>query len=393
MTSNFNRDIICISSLEWFPLPTRKPNLMKNMPSECKILYIDPPITLLSPFKDATKWRKWKSWWEGVKKLEGRENIYIYCAPPILPFGNRWRVVNKINQWWQAIFINQAAKKVGVNQPIVWAYLHNTIDMVPHLKNRSMLIYDCVDDIGAYEYIAPTNKDLIYEMENALVEKSDMVFTTTEGLKEERQGYNKNIHVVPNAADIELFMKADLEETPLAEDIKGIPQPIIGFVGMIEEWTDLDLMFAVAKAHPEWSLVLVGPIGIGADKEKINKLKSLENVYFLGRKPAEELPTYLKAFSVCINSFRKTKLTKNVSPLKFYEYMATGKPIVSVDMPGVRQFKEIIYITDDEQEFMQAIEKALTEDTKEKKQERLEVAKHNSWKSRVETMIEKIQNK
>ncbi|MDA8211797.1 MAG: glycosyltransferase, partial [Clostridia bacterium] len=166
--------------------------------------------------------------------------------------------------------------------------------------------------------------------------------------------------------------------------IKG---PVIGFVGVIQDWVDLDLMYAAAAAHPEWSLVLVGPVGVGID---VSRLKGLPNVHFLGRKDVGRLPGYLKAFDVCLNPFRMNELTRNVSPLKFYEYLASGKPIVTVDMPGIRDFAGVVEVARKPEEFVPCIERALREETPEKKAERLKRARENSWESRVRVMEEKI---
>jgi glycosyltransferase involved in cell wall biosynthesis len=321
-------------------------------------------------------------WFRGVRKLN--ENIYLWSPPVTLPFGNKYRWVNKFNQWWQTIFLNKVTKKLKLDNPIVWTYMPNTGDMTDFL-DKKLLVYDCVDEHS--EYTGLIKKEVMLAMEERLMKACDLVFVTAIGLYESKKEYNPQTWYSPNAANVEHFMQAQAPETSIPADIAAIKGPIIGFVGVIQDWVDLDLMFNAAKAHPEWSLVLVGPVGVGID---VSKLQSLPNVHFLGRKAVNELPGYLKAFDVCLNPFRMNELTRNVSPLKFYEYLASGKPIVTVDMPGIRDFADVVEVAHTPEEFTPCIVKALHEETEEKKAERLRRAKENSWESRVKFMEDKI---
>jgi len=106
-------------------------------------------------------------------------------------------------------------------------------------------------------------------------------------------------------------------------------------------------------------------------------------VHFFGRKDKEELPGYIKAFDVCLNPFRKNQLTDRVSPLKLYEYLASGRPVVSVEMPGVLEFRDVIEIATDYNSFIASVQKALTQENEEKKNHRLDIASHNSWENRL----------
>jgi len=113
-------------------------------------------------------------------------------------------------------------------------------------------------------------------------------------------------------------------------------------------------------------------------------------VHFFGRKDKEELPGYIKAFDVCLNPFRKNQLTDRVSPLKLYEYLASGRPVVSVEMPGVLEFRDVIEIATDYNSFIASVQKALTQENEEKKNHRLDIASHNSWENRLAYMSGRI---
>lgn len=376
------QQIVCISSVDWEPLLTRKQQVMSRLPVSNKILYVEPPITLLSAFKDSSMWMKWKMWFKGRRRL--KENIWLWSPPVILPFGNKYRWINKFNQWWLSIFLKPVLKEMGLEKPILWTYMPNTSDLAGRLDHK-MLIYDCVDEHS--EYTGLINKQTMLAMEEDLCRACDLVFVTATGLYESKKDWNAQTHYLPNAANVEHFMKAQSPDTVIPEDIKGIKGPIIGFVGVIQDWVDQELMYQAATRHPEWSLVLVGPVGVGID---VSRLSGLPNVSLLGRKKVDDLPGYIKAFDVCLNPFRMNELTRNVSPLKFYEYLASGKPIVTVDMPGIRDFADVVEVVNTPEQFTAGIERALGGENEAKRTARLERAQQNSWESRVRVMEEKI---
>ncbi|MFZ5648383.1 MAG: glycosyltransferase [Bacillota bacterium] len=382
MSGLAGRDIICIGPVDWEPIWNRSQQLMSRLPRSNRILYVEPPATLLSAFKDRSLWFKWWQWMKGARRKT--ENIYLYTPPVILPFGNMYPWVNRINQIWLLLFVGGVARRLGFKKPIVWTYLPNTLTMSRGLK-PSAVIYDCVDEHS--EFPGLINREAVLEMERELLAGSDVVFATAMGLYEAKKPYCRNIYLLPNAADVGNFARADSEETAVPPDVAGLPHPLLGFVGVIHDWIDLDLIEYIARSRPDWSVAMIGPVGAGISVER---LKGLPNVHFLGRKDKEELPGYLKAFDVCLNPFRKNELTDRVSPLKLYEYLASGRPVVSVDMPGVGEFSEYIEIAGDYGGFLTAVERALERESEDMKRRRMEIAAVNSWESRVDFIIDKI---
>jgi glycosyltransferase involved in cell wall biosynthesis len=374
--------IICISSVDWEPIWTRKQQVMSRLPAGNRILYVEPPITLLSAFKDRSLWFKWWMWLKGARKKT--ENIYLYSPPVVLPFGNLYRWVNCLNQRWLLLFVKKIAKGMGMDDPVVWTYLPNSLRLAEGLGPK-MMIYDCVDEHS--EYTGLINRKAVLEEERRLLSRCDLVFVTAPGLYESKKAIARNIYLLPNAADVEHFARAALPETPVPEEIRRLPRPVLGFVGVIHDWIDQELIAYLAEKRPDWSVAMIGPVGAGIS---VDRLKELPNVYFLGRKTKEELPGYLKGFDVCLNSFRKNELTERVSPLKFYEYLASGRPVVSVEMPGVMEFAGVIEIAGDYEGFYQCVEQALAGESPERQKLRLEAAARNSWAGRVEFMMEKI---
>ncbi len=385
--SGFNNNhVICISSVDWDPIWTRKQQVMSRLPDTNIILYVEPPITLLSPFKDPGMWKKWRMWFQGIRRLNN--NIFLYSPPVVLPFGNKCRLINRVNQWWISLFLKKAIRSLNLRRPIIWTYMPNSADLLNRLEDYEMLIYDCVDEHSEYSGII--NKAVMTEMEKDLMARCDIVFVTARGLYEAKKGFAETIYFLPNAANVGHFMKAQDPDTPIPVEIAALPRPVVGFVGVIQDWIDLGLIREAAASHPEWSFAMIGPVGPGID---VSALKAMPNVHFLGRKDVSDLPGYIKGFDVCINPFKINELTDKVSPLKFYEYLASGKPIVSIDMPGVSDFADVVEIAGNSDEFISGIERALSHETPEKLRKRLERARENSWESRVEFMTDKIMEK
>ncbi len=373
-------DIVCISSVDWEPLWTRKQQIMSRLPRSHRILYIEPPISFLSPYKDPDVAFKKEMAKKGIRPLS--DNIWLLSPPVVLPFASRLPGINVFNQKVIARRVKSAMQELNFVHPVLWTYLHTSCDLLGILGERA-LIYDCVDEHSAYDGFNPR---LVKAMERKLLARCDLVFCTARGLYESKKEFCKEIYLSPNAADIEHFSQADCAQTPLAEELWDLPRPILGFIGAVKEWIDLDLVGEVARMFPDASVVMVGPVGVNVD---ISGIKQMQNVYFLGHKDRKVLPQYLKGFDVCLNPFKENELTATVSPLKFYEYLASGCPIASVPMPEIMDFDGLVEFGRGSGGFAEAVSRAL-KDTPEKKRARLKRALDNSWESRAEFMMNKI---
>ena len=175
----------------------------------------------------------------------------------------------------------------------------------------------------------------------------------------------------------------------------NIQKPIVGFTGGIAndkmnwEWIE-----KAAHAHPEWSFVFIGPL-----QEKLSsRLKCLPNLYFLGKRPMEELPKYIKAFDVCIIPYKESDFMKNSFPTKTFEYLAGGKPVVTSDIPALREFEPLVQLCKNSEEFIVSIERSIKESGDiELQKKRYHVASDHTWDARVEktssAIIKMIDNK
>lgn len=365
--------------MNWDFLWTRKQRFMNMLSNQGnKILYVEPTYSLME------KARK-RFYVKPTMKSRVRvinDNLIILTPPLLFPFG-RFKAIRSFNYARIVSAITRYQKHFKLSRPILWMYPPWAVELIGRLGEK-LTVYDCVDEHSAYPEV---DKKLVQEQENSLVSSADVVFVTARGLIEKRKKINPNTFFIPNGVDFEHFSKAQNAELEIPQDIKKIRRPLVGFVGGIAPWIDLDLIYGIAKLKQEWSIVLIGPID---KKEKILEIfTNLKNVYFLGRKPLELLPNYLKAFDVCVNPFKLNGLTEKVNPLKVYEYLAAGKPVVSIDMPEIRFLDSVIRIAKNRSQFIQYIEESLQESSLDKINDRQEKIKNFSW----ETLFSETTNK
>jgi glycosyltransferase involved in cell wall biosynthesis len=233
------------------------------------------------------------------------------------------------------------------------------------------------------------SREMALELEAETTRKADVVFATSRPLAKRLEGLNANVHYLPNAADTELFEKTMDSGTEVAEEMREIKKPVAGFVGTLDGWFDSELVRKAARLRRDWSFVIVGT---KFPEFKDDALLKEENVHYLGLKPRNTLPSYIKGMDACIIPFAINELTLSVSPLKLYEYIAAGKPVVSTRMPEVESVGALARVADTPEQFVTALDACLKDNTDKQLAERRKFASLNTWDARVETLSGWIQN-
>ena len=215
-----------------------------------------------------------------------------------------------------------------------------------------------MDELSAFLGAPPE----LLQREEQLLEKADIVFTGGPSLFRAKQNRHHDVHCFPSSVDAKHFGKAkQLSDAP---DQASLPHPRLGFFGVIDERMDFALLDAMAQAHPEWQIVMVGPVV----KVKPEILPRRPNLHFLGQRSYAQLPEYLAGWDVCLLPFARNQSTKFISPTKTLEYMAAGKMIVSTPITDVaEQYGEIVFLGDTAAEFVAACERALAADKAEER--------------------------
>jgi GT2 family glycosyltransferase/glycosyltransferase involved in cell wall biosynthesis len=237
------------------------------------------------------------------------------------------------------------------------------------------IIYDCMDHHAGFE----NNESSMLTEEEMLFKSSDLVITTAQRLSESVAQYSDNI-IIRNGCEVEYFSRIP-ENGVLTKS-----RPVVGYYGAIAEWFDFDLLIAAAKAYPQYDFVLIG--GITGD---VSAAKKIENIKFLGEIPYAQLTPYLKDFDICLIPFKLIELTLCTNPVKVYEYLAAGKPVVCTAMPEVIIMDEVVHVGYSQNEFIQKIALAMSEiDNAALRETRREWAKGHDWASRAHQLSEAI---
>lgn len=371
---------IVVFSNDWDNDPTSKHHVMGLLSRTNKVLWIN-SIGMRSPSinkSDLLKIvRKVKSWFKGATKVN--DNMYHF-SPIVLPFpGNR--LCRLINRWLLVLAINYYKKKYNMGDIQLWTFLPNIVEMIGRLDEK-LLVYYCVDEWSKFSFM---DGEFMRAMELELLKKADLVLTTAEHLYRDKSQFNSNTHLLTHGVDYGFFSQALAEETVPAPEIADLKGPVIGFFGLIHEWIDIELIAAIAKARPEWHVILIGTVSVESDI-----LKRLDNVHLLGKKPYSELPSYCKRFDIGLIPFRINELTINVNPIKLREYLAAGLPVVSTPLPECEKYSDIISIGETTDELIELIEKSLEEDSPEARQARSDIMKNETWEMKVEQLSELV---
>ncbi|MBB6734525.1 glycosyltransferase [Cohnella zeiphila] len=278
--------------------------------------------------------------------------------------------------------IEALKQKFGIDYTVSIVDLPFWTALVFELKNNKT-IYDCMDEHSGF---SNTSEELL-ALEPKLLASADAVVVSSVHLQEKAKKWNRRVEWIPNAGEYKHFSR-HFHDAP--NDMPSVNGPIIGYFGAIADWFDIDLIYQVASANRDWSFVLIG----NSYHTDVAKLMSLENVYLLGEKPYQELPRYLDRFDVCIIPFLINKLTKATNPVKVYEYLAAGKPVVATDLQELHGMKEYVELAADSSEFETSIRRVLQEKNDPTlADKRQQFAAENTWEKRYLQLKKLIRTK
>ena len=248
----------------------------------------------------------------------------------------------------------------------------------------------CYHIVDEYSF-SPTELPLT-DREIQLIKRVDQVFIHSPALLERKGHFNPHTLFVPNGVNYRAFATQQ-EEPP---DLKDIPHPRIGYIGVIKAQLDLRLLLGLATRHVEWSFVFVGPHNsLGTDALLVEELSKLPNVHFLGHKPIEIACAYPQHFDVCLLPYKANDYTKYIYPLKLHEYLAGGKPIVGTPIRSLLDFSHIIKLASTQEEWSRALEESLAPDAVsiDQIEKRRSIAKQVDWETLVHTIAGSLCNR
>lgn len=343
-----DQSIVCFAN-DWNADPTSKHQLMRRFAAENRVLWVEAPgmrTPRLTQGKDLRRIGA-KLRTLGRPAVERLPNLYV-CAPPTLPFP-RSAVVRGVNGWLYRRAIRRELRRLDLDpRPIVWAFAPHVAPAIPGLPRR-LLVYHCVD---RWSQFADYDATLMTALEGDLCRAADVVVASAQDLAEHCRQYNDNVHYVPHGVDVEHFGRA-FEAGALPAELASIPEPRVGFFGVLHEWVDIELIAALAR-RTSFQYVLLGEAWTD-----LGALAGLPNVHVLGRQPYQRLPDFCRGFRAGIVPFRMTALTRSVNPIKLREYAAAGLPVVSSPLPEVERAGAFVECPRSEDEWVAAVSRAV----------------------------------
>jgi uncharacterized SAM-binding protein YcdF (DUF218 family)/glycosyltransferase involved in cell wall biosynthesis len=390
-----NEDIICFSSIDWdFNWQGHQEIMHRLATGGNRVLFIENTGVRSPRLSDyprlVKRIRNWRRGYKGFRLQE--KNLYVF-SPLLLPFPHS-RLARWLNKRLFLRLLNSWCKSQRYSNPIIYSFLPSalTLEVIKSLPYK-LLIYYCID---SFEH-SSVRASRIRASEKRMIRLADLVFVTSELLREHCLAGNKEVHKFPFTVDYETFEKVRESRTEcLPEDLKAIPPVRIGYIGGLHRWLDQELVSRLSGLLPEVNFVFVGP-----EQEQMHLLRNLPNVHLLGGKAHDLLPCYLRYFELGLIPYLKTEYTDNVYPTKLNEYLAMGLPVVSTPIREVELFAQqhpaMVDLGEDAEAFAAYIRNRLaaagSSEEKKARQTRIELARNNSWALRMEKMSELIQNK
>lgn len=382
------KDILCISSIDWDFIWQGHQEIMATLAAQGnRVLFVENTGVRSPTLRDLPRLRhRIRNWWRGTKGFrKERENLFVY-SPLVFPFPYS-RLARRINRALLLRALRRWIQATGFHRPILWTFLPTPLaqDLIREL-DPSLTIYYCIDDFASS---SPTARR-ISRSEAQVFRHADLVFVTSEKLRERAARFTDRVHLFPFGVNYRQFEQIRNDSQDLPQDLQALQRPVVGYVGGVHQWVNQELLAEVAGRMPEASFVLVGPL-----QTNVSLLAGRPNVHLLGARPHAEVPRYIKGFDVGIVPYRLTEYTANVYPTKLNEYLAMGIPVVATDLLEIRRFNaehgDVVAVAPHAEEFAQAIRQALQKTSPAEVERRIEVARQNSWEARIARMAALIE--
>jgi glycosyltransferase involved in cell wall biosynthesis len=330
--------------------------------------------------KDARRaLEKLKKSLSGLRNVE--ENIYVW-SPLAIPYHGVF-LADWVNTHLVTAMVKRLITKLEMKNPIIWSYLPNAIDIIERLSEQmptSQTVYHCIDN---YAEFTDVPKSAFERMERRMLQRADLTVVSAKLLYESKKPYARQITYIPHGINLSEF-RNNLERSVKLEGMSGLRRPIAGFVGRIADWVDLPLISRCARELPNWDFVVIGPSIV-----PLAPYLGIPNVHFLGRRDYQDLPNYIREFDVCLIPFIDIKVVATMNPLKMYEYLAVGKPVVTIPMPEVTDFAHVVTIAKPS-DFPAAIVSAFETDSEAARAKRIESVSGLSWGDIAERILSQL---
>ncbi len=378
------KDIVCVGFADWdTELWTNQHHLMSRLARDNRVLFVEslglrrPQLAGRDLARIVRRLRR------GVAPPRSVDGLHV-LAPLVLPLHSN-RAVRALNRRILGTLVRRAARRLGMRRPILWAYVPQAEGLIEVL-DPALVVYHCVDDIAAQAGIDGAS---FRAVERRFVDRANLVLASAPALANRmrelvaRGSGEASVVETPNVADTALFATA-LQPGPVDPAIQALPRPRIVFTGaIVTTKLDLPLLVDLARARPQWSFALVGPVGPGDPRADVSELAREPNIHLLGHRAYDALPAVLRGSDAGVIPYAQNTLTQSIFPMKVYEYLAAGLPVVATTLPALAEVAAVATAAD-AGDMARLLEEALARDTPEHRRERSAAAAAHSWERRLE---------
>jgi hypothetical protein len=376
--------IICFGSEKW-QYPGLQQTIMRFLSQGNKIIYVNS----LGTRKVSLRFSQFGYYLKQIlrrfsnnnSKNKSATNNVIVCNPWIIPLVYS-DTITKFNRILIRRQFAGLLPMLDFRRYILWLGTP-TAAFLQDLFDPELLLYNPVDRYYAFPFV---DREKLRYYEHEIVRRTDVNICTSDAIRNDLLPYNEHSFTVSHGVDFEHFNSA-LHNDNIPEDIKNIAKPIIGYFGGLSTRVNFRLISRIAEAYPQANIVL-----IGRKLTDLTELTKYNNVNIIDYKNFGELPLYLKEFTVCMIPYHVNELMEGVDPIKLREYLCTGKPVISVNLPEVRKFEKLVYIGLNEDDFVNKVGDALEEKSLSLIEERISVAKKSDWAFKIDEISEIIEN-
>jgi glycosyltransferase involved in cell wall biosynthesis len=381
--------IICLSPQDWrAALPTNRQHVMLRAARRGhEVLFVETGYFVGRHLWSLLRGGERRSLGRRLFSTEQVEpGLRLRKAQNLLPWGSTYRLPKAVNSAITARALRRLAR--GMPQPVVlWIYDPGAAGMAGRC-GEVFALYDCVDDYTE-QTITRRKREMVASCDRLAARRSRLIFATSTEMYERHRRLNPGTHLVPNAGDYEHFAAA-VDRASAAPEVCDLPRPVLGFAGnFLSSKVDFNLLEHLARALPRATLLLVGPAAPDT-ASALDRLNRLPNVRWLGPRPYSELPRYVSVFDVGLIPYVSNAYTRSCFPLKLYEYLAAGKPVVASGLPELAGMEPDVVLADEVTDFVAEVQKAVERDTEAHRSRRIELASRNSWEAKTERLLELV---
>jgi glycosyltransferase involved in cell wall biosynthesis len=372
------RDIVCVGFSDWqADVLTTQHHLLRRAAERNRVLFVEslglrrPQLARRDLRRMARRLRR------GLTPLREVDGLHV-LSPLVLPLHSN-ALARRLNAEILPRAVAGAVNRLGLRDPLLWSFVPQAEVIMERLR-PSQVLYYVTDDHAAKPGI---DAQSFAAAESRFAPRADVILASAPELVKRMRALNENVHYAPAVTDARFFATA-LEPGDVDTALERLPGPRVLFVGAILAATiDIELVVGLAGLRPDWSFAFVGPVGQGDPHTNVDALRQAPNVHLLGERSQHELPQLLRGAAAAIIPYRTERQMRSVFPMKTYEYLASGRPVVSTPLDTLRDLPDVIKASDAE-EFAARLDEAIEQDTPDARAARSQRAQPHSWESRLE---------